>query len=443
MRGARQEADGRHDGAMARVLLFVPSATYRASAFLEAAARLNAEVIVASDRRQTLETVVPGHLLHLDFDDRESVVAAAVELAADRGLDAVVAIDDGGALAAAWAGEVLGLGQASPDAVAVARDKVLLRGRLAAHGLDQPEFAVLTEREGPALAEEAAKVGSQLGFPVVVKPARLAGSRGVIRADDPASASDAATRIRAILDGRGGDPDSAILLERYVEGEEVALEGLLHEGSLAVLALFDKPDPLVGPYFEETIYLTPSRHDPVVQDQVARAVSAACRAIGLERGPVHAEARLTPPGPDGSRRVVLLEVAARTIGGRCAKALRFAAGQSLEELVLAEALGAKPTDETEPGASGVMMLPIPRSGRLRAVLGREEALAVEHVTGLEITAPLGRPIRALPEGDRYLGFLFARGPNPVVVEAALRAAFSHLRIEIVADAKRAPIAALP
>jgi hypothetical protein len=219
--------------------------------------------------------------------------------------------------------------------------------------------------------------------------------------------------------------DGAILVEEYVPGVEIAVEGLLRSGRLDVLAVFDKPDPLVGPYFEETIYVTPSRLPAPTLRAVAELTARATDAIGLTEGPIHAELRI-----DGER-IWVIEVAARSIGGLCARALRFGAGIALEEVILRHALGLPIDDlERERGASGVMMLPIPRAGVLQDVHGQDAARAVPGVTGLEITVPRGRPVVPLPEGDRYLGFLFARADSPEAVEAALRAGYAALDVEL-------------
>jgi len=231
-------------------------------------------------------------------------------------------------------------------------------------------------------------------------------------------AQAAATRILAIANG-------PLLVEEYVTGDEVAVEGLLVHGRLDVLAVFDKPDPLVGPFFEETIYVTPSRLPPATLTRVTDLVAAAATALGLTEGPVHAEVRV-----DGDRAWVV-EVAARTIGGLCARALRFGAGVALEELVLRHALGMSIDSlDRERSASGVMMLPIPQSGIFRAVHHQDAARAVPGIDGLEITVAPGREVRTLPEGDRYLGFLFARAETPAAVEQALRTAAATLEIEI-------------
>jgi biotin carboxylase len=254
----------------------------------------------------------------------------------------------------------------------------------------------------------------------VLKPLTRSGSQGVIRANTPEEAADAAARIRALLE----DENAELLVERFAEGDEVAVEGLLHDGRLEVLAVFDKPDPLDGPYFEETIYVTPSRHPPEVLAQVHRLTAEAAEALGLTEGAIHAELRLGPP-------ITVLELAARSIGGLCSRSLRFGLGVSLEELILRHALGL-PLDHIrrEELASGVMMLPIRTEGVLKDVRGQDEARATEHIAGLEISIPRGRPVTPLPEGDRYLGFLFAKAETPEQVEAALREAHGRLEVEI-------------
>ncbi|MGZ4804541.1 MAG: ATP-grasp domain-containing protein, partial [Acidimicrobiia bacterium] len=259
----------------------------------------------------------------------------------------------------------------------------------------------------------------EVGFPCVVKPTGLSGSQGVIRCDSPAELEAARLRIAGFWDG-------PVIVEEYVPGVEVALEGLLRDGALEVLAVFDKPDALEGPYFEETIYITPSRLPSGTLALVASATERAANAIGLTEGPVHAEVRIQDP-----KRVSVIEVAARSIGGLCARTLRFGAGISLEEVILRHAVGL-PLDglAREEAAAGVMMLPIPHAGTLVEVRGREEALAVDGIVGLEITVPLGRTITPLPEGDRYLGFLFARAGTPDAVEAALRAAAARIDMVI-------------
>jgi biotin carboxylase len=392
-----------------RVLLLLPTSTYRAPDFVRAATRLGVEVVVGSDELPVLMEGATERALALPLDDPGTAADLIVALDDRRGVDAVVAVDDRGVLAAATAGERLGFPHNPPEAVAATRDKGAMRRALAAAEVPQPAF-VVTDDGLPDPAD--------FPFPWVLKPVDRSGSQGVIRADDLESAQAAAARVRALCAG-------PLLVEQYVPGVEVAVEGLLRDGELSVLAVFDKPDPLEGPYFEETIYVTPSRLSEETLGRVGIVTARACAAIGLVEGPVHAEVRV-----DGDH-VHVIEVAARSIGGLCARTLRFGAGIALEELVLRHALG-MPLDDLarEPGASGVMMLPIPAAGTLREVRGQDAARAVPGVTGLDITIPRGREVVPLPDGDRYLGFVFARGETPADVERALRAAHAALQIDI-------------
>ncbi len=401
------------------MLLLVPSATYRAPDFMGAARALGVEVTVASDRRQAMSAALGDNALTVPLHRPAAAAEAIARLAARTPLDAVVAVDDGGVVAAALASERLGLVHNPPAAARAARDKLLMREALQRSSVAEPIYRVA----GPEA--DIAEIARAVGLPVVVKPVGLSGSRGVIRADDPEAAVAAAARVRSILGQAGEDAAGPLLVERYVPGPEVALEGMLRGGELQPLALFDKPDPLEGPYFEETIYVTPSRLPEERQQEVAALAARAAQALGLREGAVHAELRLGDGGP------WMLELAARSIGGLCGRALRFGAGVSLEELVLRHALG-RPLDglAREPAASGVMMVPIPRSGTLREVGGQGAARAVEGVVGLELTVAPGRPVVALPEGDRYLGFIFARGSLAEHVEHSLRRAHAALEIDI-------------
>ena len=397
---------------MPRALLILPTSGYRTEDFLAAASALDVEVVVATDRRQTI-----GDALRIDLRRPERAAQAIVELARDRPLDAVVAADDGGVVTAAIAATRLGLPANPPEAASRARDKLALRQALAAAGVSQPRFAEL-----PPGGDVAA-----VGFPAVLKPTRLAMGRGVIRADDAGAARESERRIRRIVAAAGDDPAAPLLLEEYVPGVEVAVEALLRGGRMETLAVFDKPDPLEGPYFEETIYVTPSRLPEDAHAAVERLVAAAAAAVGLREGPVHAEVRLDGP------RMWAIELAARSIGGLCGRTLRFGLGVRLEELILRHALGL-PLEgrlRREEAAAGVMMLPIPGAGTLRGVSGQDEARAVPGISDLRITIPVGGRMVPLPEGDRYLGFMFARGAGPDEVESALRTA--HARLDVAID----------
>jgi biotin carboxylase len=399
-----------------RILLLLPTATYRAADFLGAADRLGVEVVVGSERRQALARSMGDRALVVPLQDVDAAVKTIVALHGRRPLDAVIAVDDQGLMIASMAAKALGFRHNRPDAVRAARDKTIMRERLAEASLRQPDYRVVPG-DGDVVA-----AARQIGYPCVVKPVSLSASQGVIRVNDDGEAAIARTRIQAILEHRR----EALLVERFVPGAEVAVEGLLSQGRLEVLAVFDKPDPLNGPFFEETIYVTPSRQSATLLSELGDTASRAATALGLREGPVHVELRI---GPDGE--VTILELAARSIGGLCARALQFGAGVSLEELIIRHALGLGLEGlHRESQASGVMMLPIRAAGLLDRVSGQEHALSIEGVVGLEITIPKGRAVVPLPEGGRYLGFVFARAATPEGVEALLRRAESCLEVHL-------------
>jgi len=404
---------------MERALLLLPTTTYRTQAFLDAAGALGVEVVCASERPNVFEARAPDGLLTLDFDDPDAAAEGVRRFAETFPIDAVVGVDDRTTVAAAAIAERLGLPANPVGAVAAARDKLEMRRRLVAAGVPVPRFEPVSLDDDPAPVARAAT------YPCVLKPLALSASRGVIRADTPLEFVAAVQRIARILAG-AGDTSRTLLAEEFVPGAEVALEGLLVGGALQTLALFDKPDPLDGPFFEETIYVTPSRLPEPVQAELATMTARAAAALGLRDGPVHAELRVGPRGP----RVI--EVAARSIGGLCSRALRFGTGMTLEELILRHALGRKiESYERERRPAGVMMLPIPRAGRLQAVTGTEAARAVPGVEDIVITTHRGQELVPLPEGWQYLGFVFARADTPEAVEQALRAAHARLDVEIV------------
>jgi biotin carboxylase len=408
---------------MARLLLLLPTTTYRTEDFVEAAQALGVDLVCASERPSTLEELSPGHLLTLDFADADGSAARVAEFSRARPLDAVVGVDDVTTAVAAAIAERLGL-QANPvAAVAAARNKFEMRQCLAAAGVPVPRFRKI------ALATDPFTAARGVAFPCVLKPLALSASRGVIRANNADQFVAAFRRIAALLARDDvvatGEAATALLAEQYIPGLEVALEGLLIGGELHTLALFDKPDPLEGPFFEETIYVTPSRLPGAVQERICEVTARACAALGLRQGPVHAELRLNDDGP------WVLEVAARSIGGLCSRTLRFGTGMSLEELILRHALGwpiASLVRERRP--AGVMMIPIPRAGHLRAVHGAERARAVPGIEEVAITAHVGQELVPLPEGWQYLGFIFARAETPDAVEKALREAHAHLRFDV-------------
>ena len=411
-----------------RLLLLAPPASYRTVPYLHAAERLGIEAVIASTGRHPLISGPGG--LNLNLPDLDRSLRSIIDAAADDRFDAVIATDDLTVDLAAHVAQALGLPGNAPGAARLARRKDLARDCLAAAGLPVPEHRVVDLRQSFA--------GQIAGFPFpcVIKPLALSGSRGVIRADSAEVLETLRLRVAAIA-AQAPFPDERdhALLEAYLPGAEVALEGLLDGGELEVLALFDKPDPLEGPYFEETYYITPSRHPKWLQRQAAERVAEACRAYGLREGPVHAELRLH----DGE--AWLLEVAARTIGGECARLLRFSTGGGLEEQVIGRALGRCERTVTAEGAAGVLMLPTPRPGILRRVEGVLEASRVAGIEAVEISVREGYELVPLPEGESYLGFVFARAETPVAVEVALRQAHDCLRVVTAPVLLRGQVAA--
>ncbi len=410
------------------LLLLVPTTSYRLDDFRAAAARLGVPLLVGSDRCHEIEDAYGKEpdLLSLDYRRPERAAEQIAEAARRRTIGGIVPASDGTAVIAALAAERLGLPHNPPAAARRAANKHAMRSALRDAGVPVPPFRLHALDEDP----EAAALDAP--FPCVLKPLVFSASRGVIRTDDRASFVAAWRRIAKLLhdtrtERRERDEEGArsLLVEAFVPGPEVALEGLLRGGRLEVLAVFDKPDPLDGPYFEETIYVTPSRHQERLVADVVLTAAAGAAALGLTEGPVHAELRLSPSGP------VVLEIAARSIGGLCSRTLRFGAGVALEEILVAHAMGL-PLDSTlrEARASGVMMIPIPRRGILHGVAGVEAAKAVVGIEDVVVTAPEGREVVPLPEGDSYLGFLFARGDLPEAVEASLRDAHHKLAFDV-------------
>jgi biotin carboxylase len=409
----------------ARLLLIAPPNSYRTVSYLEAARRQGINVLVASEGRFSLVSEVADGL-HVNLEDP----AATERLLVAHGLQpfaGVVATDDACVELASRIARAVGLPHNPPEAARYTRRKDLSRQVLAAAGVRVPEFRIID------LQQPLAPQVDRLEYPCVVKPLSLSASRGVIRADDSRALFAACARIERILAGvstRDRFSATHLLIEAFVPGPEVALEGLLRGGRLDVLAIFDKPDPLDGPFFEETYYITPSRHDGNIATRITRRVEEACQALGLYEGPVHAELRIN--GDDG----VILEVASRTIGGDCARLLRFGTGQALEDLVISHAVGSPLPVIPQEGAAGVLMIPIAEAGILRRIEGITQARAVPWIEDVVIGIREGYELVPLPEGAAYLGFIFAHAPTPAAAEAALRE--SHAKLKIVV----APVLAL-
>ena len=400
------------------VLLITSPRSYRLSAYLEAAADLGVELVVASNGKHSLTREVAQGIF-IDPDDPSGAIDRIKQAAGGKPFSAAVATDDATVeLAARIAGD-LGLPSNSVESARLSRRKDLARQKLRSEGVPVPDHWRLDlDRALPPQLEA-------LPYPLVLKPVSLSASRGVVRVDSAGEALAAADTIRRITASLSDEQERlTILAESYVPGTEVAFEGLLIGGELQRLALFDKPDPLTGPYFEETYYITPSRLPAETQSGITSIVSRTCAAYGLHQGPVHAELRLNEEG------IWILEVAARTIGGECSRMLDAVLDRPLEAYILAASLGNPVTVKRKPGASGVLMIPVPAAGVLRRVEGEAEAAQTAGVTGLRITVEPGHVLERLPEASGYLGFIYAAGDTPDRVEAALRQAHEKLHFRI-------------
>ncbi|MBI4466068.1 MAG: ATP-grasp domain-containing protein [Acidobacteria bacterium] len=408
----------------AKLLLLSTTSSYETRLFVEAAERLSIPLLFGTDRCHRLDDPWQDGALPLRFEEPEASAGVIVEQSRTQSIQAIVPLGDRAVRTAALACQALGLSHNPPSAAEACRNKFIARQRLQAAGLWVPPFARFSIYEDPRPRLD------EMPFPCVLKPLSLSASQGVIRANGPEEFLAAFERIARLL----RQPDiqvlreetlGELLVEGFIPGPEFALEGLLDHGRLRVLVLFDKPDPLEGPYFEETLYVTPSRLPEAKQREIIGAVEAAAKALTLCHGPIHAEVRLPADGPR------VLEVAARAIGGLCSRAVRFQTGISLPELILRHAWGL-PIEPVvrEDAAAGVMMIPIPQAGIFHGVEGLEEARQVPGIEDIAITAKPAHPIVPLPEGASYLGFIFARDSSSEAVERALREAHGRLRFRI-------------
>jgi hypothetical protein len=397
-----------------RLLLFAAKLGYQIRVFEEAARRLDIDVQLVTDRCHLLDDPWGDRAVAVRFDDPTASVAAIEGPA-----DGVLAVGDRPLYLAALAAQKLGVRFHPPESVRQSQNKHFAREAFRQAGLLVPRYKRIAVTESPD--------GEGEEYPCVLKPLALSGSRGVIRCNDPGEFRAAGERVRRLLESgeireRREAADRFIQLESYVPGREFAVEGLLSHGRLRVLAIFDKPEPLEGPFFEETIYVTPSRESAPMQARIVEAMERAVAAVGLSDGPLHGECRVNDNG------VWVLEVAGRPIGGLCSRALSFNGGQPLEEVILRHALGGELDAVLDGPASGVMMIPVPGAGVLEGVDGVAEAQALAEVL---ITAKVGERLVPLPEGSSYPGFIFARGNSAAEVEVALRKAHEQLRFLVL------------
>lgn len=403
-----------------RVLVIAPHGSYRTAPFVNAAKQLNVDVLIASQGEHSIVSdYVQG--LHIDFTNESQAIETILTEAKKHAFSGIIGTDDVTTELAAHVAEKLSLPHNNPHAVKIAQRKDLARLSLKKSGVKIPEFDLLTTTK--SLSEQSI----QVNFPAVIKPVALSASRGVIRVNNEQELEQAVERVIKML-AEERQIDKAIreilLLEEFIPGKEVAIEAMLHNGELDVLAIFDKPDPLDGPFFEETYYITPTSFSEKIQQEIKQTVLESCQAYGLKEGPIHAECRINEKG------VWILEVAARTIGGMCGRLLSLGTGYSLEELVLLHAMGKRVKIKTVETAAGVLMIPIPSAGILKRVEGLLEAQRIPFITELNIEVRDGYELVPLPEGNSYLGFIFSEAPTVEEAEKALRDAHDCLNVVI-------------
>ena len=423
---------------MKRVVLIEPARSYRTSDFMYGAASLGLEVLVVSDEPNPLGADL-ARFVDVDFGDIEKSVERVAPIAFEFRADAIVAIDDKGLALAAAIGEATGISAISVDAVNRSMNKSEMRRVLAQSQIPQPEFEVLELGQNYDLVSRIKNFSDSIGgFPLVIKPTGLSGSRGVVKVSGVDGIPDALATVEKAAE-MFNQKDRTILIERYIDGTEFAVEGVVNNGKPEVLAIFDKPRPLVGPYFEETIYLLPSAANAGLQQQIEDLVVRSVVALGVDVGAFHAEVRVEGYVASekvghvtSNTKVFLIELAARSIGGKCSKSLRFKNGRTLEEVLLARQLGIDLEGRTKARqqVSGVLMIPTPKEGILKSVSGEEAAAGIPCVTEIDISTPIGSYLRPVPFSDGYLGFVFAKGPSRSKVLDALNQAETLLEFEI-------------
>lgn len=401
-----------------RLILLASANSYRSKSFDNAAKKLGVEIIYGQDIPLPMQNAKSVDLA-LDYRDIKHSTKKILNYVKEYPIQGILGLDDSGTLIAASASEKLNIPHNSVDSALAARDKHIMRQCFEKHNVPSPNFFHHN------INENIEVLSNTINYPCVIKPTSLSGSRGVMRANSPEEFISSVDRLRPILEKERCDE---FLVEDYIPGVEVALEGLLDNGRLIILALFDKPDPLEGPFFEETLYVTPSRLSEEVQQSIVDTAEKAAHSLGLVHGPVHAELRYNENGP------WMVEIAGRSIGGLCSQSLRFNTQQTLEELILRQITGMDLSGaQRTKGADGVMMIPIAESGLLRNISGIEDAEKTDHITNIEFTARLNYSLLSLPEGDSYLGFIFSSADTPEQVEQALRAAYSKLKFEITPE----------
>lgn len=406
---------------MKNILLLLPTETYRAEAFIKGANSLGVSLTIASQQRQAMAASMRHRTLVVSMQNPELGLKQIEQAANNIQFDAIISVDDGGLATAALASEKLGLRHIPTGSANMSNNKIAMRRRLAQSGVNQPWFLAQQATNGSAIA-----TNSIPSFPIIVKPASLSGSIGVIRVDTPEEVMSAIDLCTSIQMDHGCEGDAQILIEQYIPGAECAVEAIVFHGQLKILAIFDKPHPLEGPYFAETIYVSPSGYDGEIQKRLESDLDKARKALEIKTGPIHAEFRITDDG-----KIYLIELAARSIGGMCSNAIPLSAGRKLEELIIAEALGIEiPQFAIENQASGVFMMPVPAKGVLKAISGVDEARSTRWITNVTLSIAINSEVSPIPYDARYFGFIFAKAPTPKTVVQALEEAFKKIKIEI-------------
>ena len=409
------------------VILIIPSASYRTGPFMNAIKKLDLKVLVISDKSQVFSGKYPDNLIIINFNHWKDKSVEISKWAKNNGLKAVIGVDEESIVLAANLSNFLNVDHNSIESVLLTKNKYLMRTELKKTGLCSPWFKIFS------IYESSNKIINEISFPCVIKPTFLSGSRGVMRVNTKKEFSEGIKTLNELLSldelrKRGGKQSDYIMIEEYIPGKEVAIEGIVSEGKLTMLAIFDKPELLEGPTFEETIIVTPSVLTKKIQYSLLETLQVVVKALGIVKGPVHAEARINRNGN------YILECASRSIGGLCSKVLEFQGGISLEELILRSYLGRNIEKSKLIGnARGVMMMPTEKKGILKEIGGVKDALVVNGVTDLQITVKPGEKLQPLPKGDRYLGFIFAEGNNQEFVINALKNAWSKIEIVLEND----------
>ena len=409
------------------VILIIPSASYRTGPFMNAIRKLDLKVLVISDKSQVFSGKYPDNLIIINFNHWKDKSVEISKWAKNNGLKAVIGVDEESIVLAANLSNFLNVDHNSIESVLLTKNKYLMRTELKKTGLCSPWFKIFS------IYESSNKIINEISFPCVIKPTFLSGSRGVMRVNTKKELSEGIKTLNELLSldelrKRAGKQSDYIMIEEYIPGKEVAIEGIVSEGKLTMLAIFDKPELLEGPTFEETIIVTPSVLTKKIQYSLLETLQVVVKALGIVKGPVHAEARINRNGN------YILECASRSIGGLCSKVLEFQGGISLEELILRSYLGRNIEKSKLIGnARGVMMMPTEKKGILKEIGGVKDALVVNGVTDLQITVKPGEKLQPLPKGDRYLGFIFAEGNNQEFVINALKNAWSKIEIVLEND----------